>query len=106
MGRVSMTVAAHHAPGGQPPAVRRVVLLGASNLTLGIGTVLGSAANVWGSPLEVLAALGHGRSYGRATSVMGRQLPGIRECGLWPALGVDGQLPTAALVTDIGNDVL
>ena len=55
------------APHDAPPAglARRVVLVGASNLTKGIGTVLPLAEQIWGSPLEVYAALGHGRSYGR-----------------------------------------
>lgn len=100
----SARAAAHQPPQGD--AVRRVVLLGASNLTKGIGTVVESAYRFWGRPLEVLTALGHGRSYGRASRVMGRQLPGILECGLWPALGRFPGPPTAALVTDIGNDLL
>ena len=87
-------------------AARRVVLLGASNLTKGIGTVVETACRTWGQPLEVHAALGHGRSYGRTTSLLGRQLPGILECGLWPALERTPGVPTAALVTDIGNDLL
>lgn len=85
---------------------RRVVLLGASNLTKGIGTVLETAGRVWNGPLEVHAALGHGRSYGRKTRIMGVGLPGIADCGLWPNLTSASRLPTAALVTDIGNDLL
>lgn len=88
---------------------RRVVLLGASNLTKGIGTVLETAGRVWNEPLEVHAALGHGRSYGRNTRVLGIGLPGIANCGLWQnltSLPTERQLPTAALVTDIGNDLL
>ncbi|HEV7224423.1 MAG TPA: hypothetical protein VGN42_17065 [Pirellulales bacterium] len=84
---------------------RRVVLLGASNLTRGISTVVETAARVWGRPLDVLAALGHGRSYGMASSVLGRTLPGILQCGLWPALQQRPPAPTAALLTDIGNDL-
>ncbi len=87
-------------------ASRRVVLLGASNLTMGIGPVLELTHRAWGRPLEVLAALGHGRSYGRASRVFGRQLPGILECGLWRQLALRADVPTAALVTDIGNDIL
>jgi hypothetical protein len=90
----------------QAGTTRRVVLLGASNLTKGIGTVLETAYRVWGRPLEVVSALGHGRSYGRVSSVLGRQLPGILECGLWQVLGRSPGAPTAGLVTDIGNDLL
>jgi hypothetical protein len=85
---------------------RRVVLLGASNLTRGISTVVETAQAVWGSPLEVLAALGHGRSYGLRSRVLGRELPGITSCGLWGDLAARGPAETAALVTDIGNDLL
>jgi hypothetical protein len=85
---------------------RRVVLLGASNLTKGIGTVVETAERAWGRPLETLAALGHGRSYGRTSTALGRQLPGILECGLWQDLGSVPRVATAALVTDIGNDLL
>lgn len=86
--------------------VRRVVLLGASNLTNGFAAALDTAKSHWGNPLEVYAALGHGRSYGRASSVLFRRLPGILESGLWPALTAAPELPTAALLTDIGNDLL
>jgi hypothetical protein len=85
---------------------RRVVLLGASNLTKGISTVLETASRLWGRPLAVFGALGHGRSYGRTSSILGRQLPGILECGLWNELARWPAVPTAALVTDIGNDLL
>ncbi len=91
---------------GSQAAVSRVVLLGASNLTKGIGTVLATARRCWDGPLEVFAALGHGRSFGRASRVLGRQLPGILECGLWEALATSARCPTATLVTDIGNDIL
>jgi hypothetical protein len=93
----------------QPQATavpRRVVLLGASNLTRGISTVLETAENVWGRPLEVLGALGHGRSYGLESNFLGRKLPGIIHCGLWDALEQRKDVRTAALVTDIGNDIL
>jgi hypothetical protein len=44
----------------------RVVALGASNLTRGFQTIVSTARLVWGPDVEVLAALGHGRSYGPA----------------------------------------
>lgn len=83
----------------------RVVLLGASNLTRGISTVVGMAGEVVGVPGDFLIAMGHGRSYGQRSTVLGRSLPGITECGLWAALR-RGSGPTFALITDIGNDVI
>jgi hypothetical protein len=82
------------------------VLVGASNLTKSIGTVVDIAARAWGSPLQVLAAWGHGRSYGRTTWFCGMEMPGLEACGLWPDLAGTGEMPTAALVTDIGNDLV
>jgi hypothetical protein len=59
-------------------------------------------------PLEVCAALGHGRSFGIWTRILHRSLPGITDCGLWPALDAhDSQADeTLALITDVGNDLL
>ncbi len=85
---------------------RRAILLGASNLTRGISTVVETSRRVWGWPLEILAAMGHGRSYGATSRFLWRELPGIRDCGLWDSLARGPRLPTAALVTDIGNDLL
>jgi hypothetical protein len=85
---------------------RRVILLGASNVMRGISTIVETAELVWGQPADVLAASGHGRSYGRTSCVFGRSLPGLLQCGLWDELSQRPALPTAALVTDIGNDIL
>lgn len=63
------------------------------------------AGEVVGRPGEFLIAMGHGRSYGQRSTVLGRSLPGITECGLWAALR-QGSGPTFALITDIGNDVI
>jgi hypothetical protein len=84
---------------------QRVVLLGASNLTRGISTVTRLAQLSFGGPLQILAALGHGRSYGWSSRVLVRELPGIDECGIWGALDNSPPAPTCALITDIGNDV-
>lgn len=84
---------------------RRVVLLGASNLTRGMATAIETACLAWGRPLDVLAAAGHGRSYGMRSRVLVRDLPGITECALWRALAERPAAPTAALITDIGNDL-
>jgi hypothetical protein len=83
----------------------RVVLLGASNLARGISIVAETARLALGTPLEIFVAMGHGRSYGTPSRILGRTLPGIVGCGLWDALRERPDLPTYALVTDIGNDV-
>jgi hypothetical protein len=84
----------------------RVVALGASNLTRGFQTVVSTARTLWGSDVEVLAALGHGRSYGAPSRFIARTLPGILKSGLWDQLERLPQKATRGLVTDVGNDIL
>jgi hypothetical protein len=86
--------------------VGRVVALGASNLTRGFQTVVSAARAAWGPRVEVLAALGHGRSYGARSQLVFRSLPGILESGLWRELESRPHVATRALVTDVGNDIL
>jgi hypothetical protein len=87
--------------------VLRVVLLGASNLKKGFPKVLARLRGAAPGPVEVLAALGHGRSYGTWSRLAWvRLLPGIVHCGLWEELERRPRLPTVALVTDVGNDLL
>lgn len=87
-------------------APTRVVLLGASNLTMGFRTVVGLArAALPAGPMTVFAAAGHGRSYGQWSRVGVRGLPGILECDIWRALAAAPAAATYALVTDIGNDI-
>lgn len=88
------------------PDLARIVVLGASNLTRGFHTVVSTARAAWGPEIQVLAALGHGRSYGDSSSVLFRMLPGILGSGLWHALEALPPVPTKALVTDVGNDIL
>lgn len=83
-----------------------MVVLGASNVARGIGTIVDVAREQLGGPLEVLAAMGHGRSYGLTTSIPFRTLPSILACGLWRALAARPALPTWTLVTDVGNDLI
>ncbi len=80
--------------------------LGASNLTLGFETVLATARSAWGNDVEVMAALGYGRSYGAASTIAMRTLPGILQSGLWSELTRLPERPTRALITDVGNDIL
>ena len=90
----------------RPVEVARVVALGASNLTRGFQTVISTARAAWGPNVEVVAALGHGRSYGAHSRFVVRTLPGILESGLWRQLESLPAVPTRALVTDIGNDIV
>lgn len=85
---------------------RRVVLLGASNLTRSFSTVVALLRLMWGPQLEIMAAMGHGRSYGKTTRVLVRELPGIVDCGIWRAIERAPRTECVALVTDIGNDVV
>jgi hypothetical protein len=85
---------------------RRVIALGASNLTRGFPGLVCSARAEWGSEVEMLVALGLGRSYGARSTILARSLPGILECGLWRGLESRPEAPTRALITDVGNDIL
>src|SRR5215207_2044158 len=85
---------------------RRVILLGASNLTRSFPTVVATLRQTWSEPIEIMVAMGHGRSYGLDSSFLGKKISGIFPCALWQDLQSRQPLPTAALVTDIGNDIL
>jgi hypothetical protein len=82
-----------------------VVALGASNLTRGFGTVVSAASTVWGPDVHVIAALGHGRSYGTDSWFLARRLPGILDSGLWRHLDTASPGSTRAFITDVGNDI-
>jgi len=86
--------------------IDRVVAVGASNLTRGFHTIVATARAVWGPDVEVLAALGHGRSYGVPSTFLVRGLPGILQSGLWRELESHPPAPTRALVPDVGNDIM
>lgn len=90
------------------PFKSRVILLGASNLSLGISSVVRSILQTVPAPVEFFIADGFGRSYGQTSRVMSRTLPGILDCDLWDDVAEShwaGPLPTFALITDIGNDI-
>lgn len=87
-------------------APARLVALGASNLTRGFHAVVSMARSTWGPDVEIVAALGHGRSYGADSTFLVRGLPGILESGLWNRLAALPPAPTRAIVSDVGNDIL
>jgi hypothetical protein len=86
--------------------IARVIALGASNLTRGLGTFVSTARGAWGPEIQVLAAHGHGRSYGAHSRVLIRTLPGILESGLWQKLESLPKVQTRALITDVGDDIM
>lgn len=93
---------------GEESVMRRIVLLGASNLTQSFPRIVGRIGSAWDGPLFVYAAHGHGRSYGRWSRVLVRSLPAITSCELWQDLEKDrnDDVPMSALITDIGNDLI
>lgn len=88
--------------------MRRVILLGASNLTQSFPRIIGRIGSAWEGPLAVYAAHGHGRSYGRWSRVLVRSLPAITACQIWDDLKRDEAEveSTSALITDVGNDLI
>ena len=92
----------------QNESPRRVILLGASNVTLSFPRFWHGLRRVFAEPLELFAAHGHGRSFGMWSRIGPRELPGIVQCRLWDELADASPLdePPRALITDIGNDIL
>ncbi len=87
----------------------RVVLLGASNLAIGLPLIVRQLFAGLPRPLEIFAACGHGRSFCTWSRVLFRALPGIDRCGLWTDLdqaAESRESRTLALVTDVGNDLI
>lgn len=87
------------------PQTPRVVLLGASNLAMGLGLAVDAARAQLGGSVEVLAAPGRGRSYGTRSRFLVRELVGIGDCGLWSELARRTPAPTYFVATDLGNDL-
>lgn len=81
------------------------MIIGASNVTRGLPSLIYLCQKHFNRPIEFLIAAGHGRSLGLSTQVLVRKLPSILECGLWEKLSSENNIPTYALVTDLGNDL-
>ncbi len=109
-----VTVIGHITPEEQranDPTRARLVLLGASNLFLAFPGVLRHAlGRLAGSEVSIYAAHGPGRSYGIEAGVPGLKFTGIAQSGLVDAIEREhearGAAATAALLTDVGNDIL
>lgn len=85
--------------------IQRAVFLGASNLRLGLGAVC-SVLDTQAQPIELLAACGHGRSYGIPSRFVGKQYLPLCASPLWQELASRPPRPTRALLCDIGNDLV
>lgn len=83
----------------------RVVVLGASNVSRGLSRLV-AAVETRSPGADLFVTAGHGRGYGVNTRVMARRLPSILGSGLWRGLDRHGGDATAALVTDVGNELL
>lgn len=91
----------------QPEIARsQVILLGASNLTIGWKDLLLALNSVVQTPVDLRVALGMGRSYVDWSGFWFRRLPGIIQSGLWSSLPAEGSGPPLAMLTDIGNDIV
>lgn len=84
----------------------RLIALGASNMTRAFHVIAAGARNEWGDGVEIFTAHGLGRSFGAASTVHLRTLPGILECGLWKGLERMPAAATRAVISDVGNDIL
>ncbi len=61
----------------------RVILLGASNVTLSFPRLWHGLQRAFDDPLKLFAAHGHGRSFGMWTRIGPRELPSVVDCRIW-----------------------
>lgn len=88
-------------------AHRTIVLLGASNLSLGWPQMMQAVFARYQEPLQILTAHGMGRSYVAESRFGWRAVPGILDCGLWNTLGECSlEQPLNVVITDLGNDIV
>ncbi len=88
-----------------PEPRSRALFLGASNVRLALPELVAAARARLDGPLDILASHGHGRSYLGPSRVGLRTLPAIACDPFWRF--EDGpRIPTAALVADVGNDLV
>ena len=91
---------------------RTVILLGASNLTIGWRPLLLALRSTVDEPIDLHVATGMGRSYCDWSSFWFRRLQAITACGLWAHLDSTRDLQASpdeaplVLLTDVGNDIV
>ena len=91
---------------GVGPGADRFVVLGASNVSRGLARLAAALRSRVAGPVELFVSAGHGRGYGVNTRVAWRRLPAIMSSGLWRTLDRERVERPAALVTDVGNELL
>ncbi len=85
-------------------SLRRIAILGASNVTVGLPRIVRLIETGFPGRLQIDVAHGHGRSWGQWSRVLMRGLPGHLQSEIWDDAGRPAV--THALLTDIGNDLL
>jgi hypothetical protein len=84
----------------------RFVVLGASNVSRGLARLTAALRARGPGPVDLFVAAGHGRGYGVNTRVAWRRLPSILASGLWRTLDREHVERPAAIITDVGNELL
>lgn len=89
-------------------ALPEVVILGASNVTYGLGVYVGTLKASFTQGGRFYIGDGHGRSYGRRSRALFRQLDGHAESPLWSIWNdvATESAPRYGLITDVGNDLI
>ena len=87
-------------------ASHSVIVLGASNISLGWKQLSRIVTARFADRMCILTAHGFGRAWIDTSRFALRQLPGIMRCGLWEHLETTHTAPVAALITDLGNDLV
>lgn len=85
----------------------RVIVLGASNISLGWKPLTRTILQRSRRPVHLAAAYGMGRSYLGVSRFGMRSIPGILDSGLWEEMkSCSDPPPQDALITDLGNDLV
>src|SRR5262245_41279757 len=81
-------ISAHEHPPTSATSVasRRVIILGASNVTMSFPLIVRAIQSSLPRPVDIFAAHGHGRSFCAWSYVLHRGLPSIMDCGIWRGL--------------------
>lgn len=84
----------------------RFVVLGASNVSRGLARLAAMVRVRTAGQAGLFVAAGHGRGYAVTSRVGLRRLPSILASGLWRALDREQVAAPAAVVMDVGNELL